>query len=233
MAQRADAPKPTLLEIKFSRDGRQLFAFFPIGKADEPCSSFAAKRWDIASGHPVACAIKPAEEFVFYTGPFPHLLGENTLCHQAPEGAGSGVIGVDIPSGKKRYDVPGLTLWARLSPDGKTCGDIHMMLMSGQPFQPVTVGFWNFDDGTQRRTVELPATDEFVAATFTPDSRYFLCTAGSGGRSVFVIDAKTAKIRSSWKAAAPVRGLFPVNSGEVAAVGVGPGTVLIYKIPKP
>ena len=70
----------------------------------------------------------------------------------------------------------------------------------------------------------VSASDEPPIATFTPDSRYFLCTAGSGGRSVFLIDAKTAKIRSSWKADAPVRGLFLLNSGEVAAVGVVPRT---------
>ncbi len=159
LAQRPDAPKPTLLEVKFSRDGRQLFAFFPIGKADEPVSSVATERWDIASGRPVACAIKPAGVFVFFTGPFPHVLGEKTLCLQAPEGEGAGVIGVEISSGKRKYDVSGLTPWARLSPDGKTCGDIQWMLI-GVPPLPVTVGLWNFDDGTQRRTVELPASDE-------------------------------------------------------------------------
>ena len=223
LAQRADGPKPALLEVKFSRDGRQLFAFVPIGKADEPLSSVATERWDIASGRPVACAIQPAEVFVFFTGPFPHILGEKTLCFQAPEGVGGGVVGVNISSGKRKYDVSGFTLWARPSPDGKTCGDIHWRLMGVEP-GPVTVGFWNFDDGTQRRTVELSASDEPPIATFTPDSRYFLCTAGSGGRSVFLIDAKTAKIRSSWKADAPVRGLFLLNSGEVAAVGVGART---------
>ena len=115
LAQRADAPKPTLLEIKFSRDGKQFFAFFAIGEADKPLSSVATERWDIASGHPVPCAIQPAEMYVFYTGPFPHVLGENTLCLQAPEGSGDGVVGVEISSGKRKYNVNGLTLWAPLA----------------------------------------------------------------------------------------------------------------------
>jgi hypothetical protein len=231
LAQRSDAPKQTLFEMKFSRDGRQLFAFFPIGDADEP--PLAAEIWDIASGRPAACRIQPARTYAWYTGPFPHILGENTLCFQAPEGSGEGAVGVEISSGKKKYDVDALTLWARLSPDGKTCGDLHWLLMSMEPLRPVTVGFWNFDDGTQRRTVELPKSDEPPTATFTPDSRSFLCTAGAGGRSVFLIDVKTGKIRSSWTAGAPVRGLFPISSGEVAAVAVEPKAVLLYKIPVP
>jgi hypothetical protein len=100
---------------------------------------------------------------------------------------------------------------------------------------PVTVGFWNFDDGTQMRAVELPdiGLDGFPTATFTADSRYFFCTAGAGGRRIFLIDVKTAKIRSSWTASASVRGLFPLTSGEIAAVGVEPKAVLIYKMPAP
>jgi hypothetical protein len=143
------------------------------------------------------------------------------------------VVGVEIPSGKQKYDVDALTLWARLSPDGKTCGDLRWLLMSGQTLRPVTVGFWNFDDGTQRRTLELPKCDQPPIATFTPDSRCFLCTAGPGGRSVFLIDVKTGEIRSSWTGIAPVRGLFPISTGEVAAITVEPKAVLLSKIRVP
>jgi hypothetical protein len=230
LAQRTDVPKPTLFEIKFSRDGRQLFVFFPIGDLDKPLSSVATEIWDIATGRPTACRIQPAGTFVFYTGPFPHILGENTLCFQAPEGSGKGAIGVEIASGKQKYDVDALTLWARLSPDGRTCGDLHWLLMSDQPLRPVTVGFWNFDNGTQRRTVELPKSDQFPIATFTPDSRAFLCTAGPGGQSVFLIDVKMGKIRSSWTCSAPVRGLFPVSTDEVTVITVEPKAVLLSKI---
>jgi WD40 repeat protein len=227
LAQRTDAPKPTLFEIKFSRDGRQLFVFFPIGDLDKP---FATEIWDIATGRTTACRIQPAGTYVFYTGPFPHILGENILCFQASEGSGKGAIGVEISSGKQKYDVAAFTLWARLSPDRRTCGDLHWLLMSGQSLRPVTVGFWNFDDGTQRRSVELPKSDQFPIATFTPDSRCFLCTAGPDGRSVFLIDVKTGKIRSSWTGSAPVRGLFPISTDEVAVISVEPKAVLLSKI---
>ncbi len=136
LAQRSDAPKPTFLEVKFSRDGRQLFVFFPIGDPDKPLSSVAAEIWDIASGRLSACRIQPADTFVFYTGPFPHILGENTLCFQAPEGSGKGVVGVEVSSGRQKYNVYASTFWARLSPDGKTCGDLHWLLMSEQPLRP-------------------------------------------------------------------------------------------------
>ena len=220
--------------MKFSRDGQQLFAFFPTGKADESPLVLATERWDIASGRTVPCAVKPEDVFVFFTGPFPHVLGNNTLCFQA--------LGRVRRRGSRRLNFPRasestasmpFTPWARLSPDGKTCGDIHWLLMSEEPHRPVTVGFWNFDDGADRRTVELPPSDELPTAVFTPDSRCLLCTAGSGGRSIYLVDVKTAKICSSYLAAAPMRGLFSINSGEVAAVSVGPKSVLIYKIPKP
>ena len=230
LAQRSGSRRPTLLEVKFSRDGKQLFAFFPIGDPDKPLSSVAAEIWDIAAGRRTACRIKPADTFVSYIGPLSHILGENTLCFQASEGSGKGVVGVEIPSGKQKYDVDALTLWARLSPDGRTCGDLRWLLMSGQTPRPVTVGFWNFDDGTQRRTVQLPECDQPPIAAFTPDSRWFLCTAGQRGRSVFLIDVKTGKIRSSWTGIAPVRGLFPISTGEVAAIMVEPKTILLSKI---
>jgi len=233
LALRSDAPKPTLLEVKFSRDGRQLFVFFPIGEPDKPMSSVAAETWDISSARPTACQIQPADTYVFYTGPFPHILGENILCFQASEGSGKGVVGIEISSGKQKYDVDALTLWARLSPDGRTCGGLGWLLMGGQTPRPVTAGFWNFDDGTQRRTVELPKNDQPPIATFTPDSRCFLCTAGLGGRSVFLIDVKTGKIRSSWTGIGPVRGLFPISTGEVAAITVEPKAVLLSKIRVP
>jgi WD40 repeat protein len=230
LAQQTDAPKPTLFEIKLSRDGRQLFVFFPIGDLDKPLSSVATEIWDITTGRPTACRILPASTYVFYTGPFPHVLGENTLCFQAPEGSGKGAVGVEISSGKQKYDVAAHTFWARLSPDGRTCGDIDCLLMGVPSLRPVTVGFWNFDDGTQRRTVELPKSDQFPIATFTPDSRDFLCTAGPGGRSVFLVDVKTGKIRSSWTGSAPVRGLFPISTDEVAVIAVEPKAVLVSKI---
>ena len=231
LARRSDAPKPTLLEVKFSRDGKQLFVFFPIGDPDKPLSSVAAEIWDIASGRSTACRIQPADTFAFYTGPFPHILGENIVCYQASEGSGKGVVGVEIASGKQKYDVvDGLTLWARLSPDGKTCGDLRWLLMSGEALRPVTVGFWNFDDGTRRRTVELPKSDQPPIATFTPDSRCFLCTTGPDGRSVFLIDVKTGKIHSSWTGSAPVRGLFPISTGEVVAITVESKAVVLSKI---
>jgi WD40 repeat protein len=233
VAQRVDTPKPSHLEIKFSRDGSQLFVFFLIGAPDKPLSSVATERWDIASGRPADCRIPTAETFVSYTGPFPHVLGEKTTCFQAPEGSGRGAIGVEICSGKEKYDVDASTLWARLSPDGRICGHLDWLLMSAQPLRPVTVGFWNFDDGTQRHTVELPKSDQPPIAAFTPDSRCFLCTAGPGGRSVFVTNVRTGEILSSWTGSAPVRGLFPVGTGEVAVIAVEPKAVLISMIRVP
>jgi hypothetical protein len=143
------------------------------------------------------------------------------------------VVGIAISSGKKKYHIDASTLWARLSPDGNTCGDLHWLLMSPKDLRSVTVGFWNFDDGTQRRTVKLPESNEPPTAMFTPDSRFFLCTAGAGGRSIFLIDVATCKVRSSWKAAAPVRGLYPISPDGVAAIAVAPKAVLLYKIPLP
>jgi hypothetical protein len=228
LAQRADLPKPALLEIHFKRDGTQLFVFFPISKADEP--PIGAELWDIASGRAAECRIPSAKEFIFYTGPFPHILGENTVCFQAPEGSGKGVVGIDVSSGKEKYHVYASTLWARLSPDGKTCADLGWLLMSHQDMRPVTVRFWNFDDGAQLRTLELPKSDQPPIAVFTPDSRFFLCTAGPGGRRVFLIDVKSGKIRSSWTSGAPLRGMFPLSTGEIAVIGVEPKAILLSKI---
>ena len=81
--------------------------------------------------------------------------------------------------------------------------------------------------------VKLPECDQPPIAAFTPDSRWFLCTAGQRGRSVFLIDVKTGKIRSSWTGIAPVRGLFPISTGEVAAIMVEPKTILLSKIRVP
>ncbi len=105
--------------------------------------------------------------------------------------------------------------------------------MSDENQRPVTVGFWNFEDGTQRRKVELPKSDQPPIAIFTPDSRFLLCTAGPGGRSVFLIDVKTGKIRSSWTGAGSVRGLFPLSTGDVAVISVEPKAVLLSKIGVP
>jgi WD40 repeat protein len=102
VAQRQDAPKPTFLETKFSRDGKQLFAFFLTKVPGESFSSaVAVERWDTASGRPLSCRIQPTRTFIWWTGPLPHVVGEGTLCLQAPEGSGGGVVGLDISSGKK------------------------------------------------------------------------------------------------------------------------------------
>ncbi len=112
VAKRADVPKPALFEICFRRDGKQLFVFFPIGETSEwPTGT---ELWDIASGRPVECRIPPTKTFIFYTGPFPHILGDNTLCFQAPEGSGKGAVGIEVSSGKEKYDISASTLWARL-----------------------------------------------------------------------------------------------------------------------
>jgi hypothetical protein len=138
-----------------------------------------------------------------------------------------------VSTGKEKYDVRAITLWARLSRDGKTCADLRWPIMGGRDPHPVTIGFWNFDDGTQPRTVELPKSDQPPISVFTPDSRFLFCTAGPGGRSVFLIDVKTAKIRSSWTGSASVRGLYPISTGEVAVISVEPKAVVLSKIRLP
>jgi WD40 repeat protein len=230
LAQRPDVRKPTAFDLHFRRDGKELLAFFPIGKDDESDPSFAAEAWDVASGHQAECTIPAVKSYVFYTGPFPRILSDNTLCYQGSEGRG--VVGIDISSGKKKYDLPAFTIFAQLSPDQKTCADLHWMLM-GIDERTVTAGFWNFDDGTQRRTVELPKCDKPPIAVFSPDSRYFLCTAGAGGRSVFLIDVKTCKVLSSWTATAVVRGLYPLGTGEVAVITAEPKSIQLSKVSLP
>jgi WD40 repeat protein len=229
-----DVPKPTVMEVKFSRNDKELLTFFPITGPGEAEWVEATERWDVGSGRRLDCGIQPVPVLAWFTGPFSHVLGDKIVCYEAPEGSLEGTVGLDIVSGKRKYGVPAPTEWARLSPDGKTCGYPHCLLMRTGAC-PVTVGFWDFDDGSRSRTLELPAVgqDDFPVATFTADSRYFVCSAGDGGRTIFVIDADKAKIRSSWAVGAQVRGLFPLDSGEIAAVGVEPKALLLYKVPAP
>jgi len=47
---------------------------------------------------------------------------------------------------------------------------------------------------------------------------------------IYVIDVNNAEIRSSFTAEGPVKGLFLLDSGEIAAVGIEPKTIVIWKI---
>ena len=156
-------PKPTLFEIHFKQDGKQLFVFFPIGKADEELSLFGTALWDIASGRQCEGRIPPMKTYVFYTGPFPHMLGENTLCCQASEGSGKGMVGIDVASGKEKYNISASTLWARSSPDGKTGADSNgclwarkaapLQLDSGTSKMALNSAKWNFRKATSRQSL--------------------------------------------------------------------------------
>ena len=124
------------------------------------------------------------------------------------------------------------------------------------PF-PAKVALWNFDDGTGLRKVTVPGakglpvgaltvTDpaEFSRSdppggmdrpvgAFTADSRFFVVAAGDEDRHIHVVDVKKAGVRSSFAVDRPVKGLFPLDSGEVAVVGVEPKAIVIWKIKPP
>jgi hypothetical protein len=102
---------------------------------------------------------------------------------------------------------------------------------------------------------EAVGGDERPFGIFSADSRFFALAAGDAGNHIHVIDVnkagahssrkmpwldgervieiEKAQIAASFAADAPIKGLFLLNSGEIAAVGVEPKAVLIWKIKTP
>ncbi len=152
-------------------------------------------------------------------------------------------IGVDAVSSRRKYTLPWRIPAASLSPDRRSAAAV-CWVYSGTPthdpaiicpplHEPTTIALWNFADGTQPRAVVLPYSEERPTGTFSPDSRFFVSTGGTDNRHVYVIDVQKTEIKSSFTLDAPIKGLFALDSGEIAAIGVEPGAILVWKIKTP
>ena len=74
---------------------------------------------------------------------------------------------------------------------------------------------------------------EAPLGAFTADSRFFVLAAGDDRHHIHLIDVAKARIRSSFTVSGPVKGLSLLDSGEIAAVGIEPKAIVIWKIKVP
>ena len=112
------------------------------------------------------------------------------------EGEGGAAVGIDTSSGKRKYNLPFPLAGASISSDGRTGAAIEWVYGTPTP-SPVTVVFWNFDDGTRLRHVIVPGgKDRRPSGTFTADSRFFVFAAEDADHHIYVVDAKKAEVRS-------------------------------------
>jgi hypothetical protein len=216
----------------------------------------AVEKWDVETGKRTPFPMEPMDAFRTLIGRLIFVSSERTLCIQCAEGDGGKAVGIDLSSGKIKYSLSQALARPSISPDGRTGAAIDSMDATPVPF-PVRVAFWNFDDGTKLRKltlrggkdlpVEIPTLPDPVAfarsdapggkdlavGAFTGDSRFFVVAAGDENRNIRVIDAKKAEVRSSFTVDGRVKGLFLLDSGEIAAVGIEPKAIVIWKIKTP
>jgi len=230
VAQGAEGSKQVMLTTALTPDGKQAFVSFLAGGESV---AVHVEKWDVVSGRKVHFSLKPItlELDVFALAMRMALSADGkTLCVGSEEGR----IGVDASLGATRYIIRSPSGFGviSLSPTGRTGAFVPVPVIAPLVEPPICISFWNVDDGTQRRQVSVAGPIEPLAPpTFTADSRYFVLATGKG--RVYLIDAKKAEIRSSFTVGASVKGLFTLNTGEIAVVGTEPKSVVIWKIKTP
>ena len=245
----ADTPKSTLLEIALTPDGKQILGLLPLINGTSDDGSLTIQKWNVTTGQRVPFPMKPMKAFTTMAGQLLFISGEKTLWIERAEGEGEPAVGMDTSSGKRKCILPFILTGASISPDGRTGAAIEWVY--GTTPSRATVAFWNFEDATNLRQVTVPSGTERPMGAFTSDSRFFVLAAGKENRYINVIDANKAEasssfkvgghvfdvnkaeVRSSFAVGSPVKGLFSLNSGEIAAVGLEPKLIVIWKIKTP
>ena len=123
----ADARRPALLELVFAPDGRRIFALISTFDEADHEGLLAIEKWNVVTGERVAFPAKPVNALVsLWTRQLVFVGGGRTLCIQRAEGDGGQAVGIDMLSGKEKYNPPLGVGGASVSPDGRTgasCGE--------------------------------------------------------------------------------------------------------------
>ena len=116
-ARHPDAATQCGLTTAFTPDGKQIFVFsLRLGEGNE--SGFDVEKWDMLNGNRLDFPTRPMTPEADMIGNLFFVVGASTFCIQIA-GPKGGAVGIDIASGKTKYNLPVLLTCASISPDGR------------------------------------------------------------------------------------------------------------------